>query len=203
MNERAVSRELLEATQQAVVGAAGNVENMLQNTAGELAGGEEAFYLSAEFWVAAAFVLLVVALFLPLKKRLSAYLDGHIAREKGRLDEAERIKKEACKLMAVYEEKLDNLEAETKAVVDNARKEAAYGKKKMTAELEQKISLREKNIALRMQGDISRAESRLTGEMAEYAVLLLEKALQKKLDDKSRSRLIDESIERISAEPRG
>ena len=105
--------------------------------------------------------------------------------------------------MAVYEEKLDNLEAETKAVVDNAKKEAAYGKKKMMAELEQKISLREKNIALRMQGDISRAESRLTGEMAEYAVLLLEKALQKKLDDKSRSRLIDESIERISAEPRG
>lgn len=72
MNEQAAnsgSRELLDATQQAVVGAAGNVETIIQDTAEELHGNGEAFYLTAEFWVGMTFVLVVAVLFVPLKRR--------------------------------------------------------------------------------------------------------------------------------------
>ena len=48
MNERVVSREILDATQQVVVGAAGNVETIIKDTANELHNGEEAFSLEGD-----------------------------------------------------------------------------------------------------------------------------------------------------------
>ena len=105
MNEQAAnsgSRELLDATQQAVVGAAGNVETIIQDTAEELHGNGEAFYLTAEFWVGMTFVLVVAVLFVPLKKALLAYLGKYAEKEAGRISEAENLKTEARKLLAAY-----------------------------------------------------------------------------------------------------
>lgn len=201
MNEQAAGtagRDLLDATQQAVVGAAGNVESILKDTAEELHGGEEVFYLSAEFWVAMAFLLVVIGLFRPLKKTFLAYLDKHIESEQNRLDEAEKLKDDACALVAVYEEKLDRLAAETAAVVDKAKKAAGYRKKKAMDALEQKISLQEKNVAQRMQSDVLHAENELTTEVARQTISLLEQTLKRKLDDNLRAALIDESINKLA-----
>ena len=64
------NREIIDATQNAVLDAADSVVNALETTAQELGGHAEPFYQSAEFWVAMSFVLAVVALARPVWKML-------------------------------------------------------------------------------------------------------------------------------------
>ncbi len=197
MNEQTAGKELLDATQQAVVGAAGNVETILKDTAQELGGTEALFYQTAEFWVSMAFVLVMVALFVPLKKALLAFLGGYAAKEAGRIDEAEHLKTEARKLLAAYEQKVENINTETTGILTKAKKEANFLKKKSLSELDRKLQAQEKNVQERVSGELSRAESELTALVTERTIGLLRDTLAVKLNDETRARLIDESIKRI------
>lgn len=202
MNEQAAnsgSRELLDATQQAVVGAAGNVETIIQDTAEELHGNGEAFYLTAEFWVGMTFVLVVAVLFVPLKKALLAYLGKYAEKEAGRINEAENLKTEARKLLAAYEQKLENLEDEKAGILEKAKKEAGVLKKRALAELDRKMQAQEKSVNERIRGEQSRAESELTSLVTERTIELLKDTLAAKFDDGARAKLIDESIKRIES----
>ena len=160
MNEQAAnsgSRELLDATQQAVVGAAGNVETIIQDTAEELHGNGEAFYLT------------------------------------------ENLKTEARKLLAAYEQKLENLEDEKAGILEKAKKEAGVLKKRALAELDRKMQAQEKSVNERIRGEQSRAESELTSLVTERTIELLKDTLAAKFDDGARAKLIDESIKRIES----
>ncbi len=202
MNEQAAnsgSRELLDATQQAVVGAAGNVETIIQDTAAELHGNGEAFYLTAEFWVGMTFVLVVAVLFVPLKKMLLTYLGKYAEKEARRINEAENLKTEARKLLAAYEKKLENLDGERAAIIEKAKKEADVLKKKALAELDRKIQALEKSVNERIRGEQSRTENELTSLVTERTIGLLKDTLAAKLDDDARTKLIDESIKRIES----
>ena len=202
MNEQAAnsgSRELLDATQQAVVGAAGNVETIIQDTAAELHGNGEAFYLTAEFWVGMTFVLVVAVLFVPLKKMLLTYLGKYAEKEARRINEAENLKTEARKLLAAYEKKLENLDGDRAAIIEKAKKEADVLKKKALAELDRKIQALEKSVNERIRGEQSRTENELTSLVTERTIGLLKDTLAAKLDDDARTKLIDESIKRIES----
>lgn len=67
-------KEIIDATQNAVIEAAENVANIIDNTAAELDRHHEVFYQSAEFWVAMAFVLVVAALARPIGRTVVALL---------------------------------------------------------------------------------------------------------------------------------
>ena len=202
MNEQAAnsgSRELLDATQQAVVGAAGNVETIIQDTAAELHGNGEAFYLTAEFWVGMTFVLVVAVLFVPLKKMLLTYLGKYAEKEARRINEAENLKTGARKLLAAYEKKLENLDGERAAIIEKAKKEADVLKKKALAELDRKIQALEKSVNERIRGEQSRTENELTSLVTERTIGLLKDTLAAKLDDRARTKLPAKPIKRIES----
>ena len=68
------NKEIIDATQDAVLNAATNVVNAIETTANELSGHNEPIYLTAEFWVAMAFVLAVVALVRPVGRMFAKML---------------------------------------------------------------------------------------------------------------------------------
>ena len=92
MEQNLPNREIIDATQDAVLNAAGSVANVLENTAHEISGHGEAFYLSPEFWVGVSFVVAVVGLAKPVSKALYGML-----KKRGE-SIAERIKDAAEKL---------------------------------------------------------------------------------------------------------
>lgn len=96
-------KEIIDATQNAVIEAAENVANIIDNTAAELDGHHEVFYQSAEFWVAMAFVLVVAALARPIGRTVIALLKKRIARIIARIREASALQEDAQKLLADYE----------------------------------------------------------------------------------------------------
>lgn len=190
-------RQLLEATQQAVVGAADEVENVIEATTEEFEG-HEPFYLSGEFWVAMAFVVAVVALYVPLKKAFAAFLNKYIQKETSRIDDAETLKEEARKILADYEQKLDNITAETQAVLARVEKNAEQKEKKELKDLESRLSTQEKAVKERVAAELAFAEKELSSVVVDKSISILEQNLKTNMDDVVADRLINQSIEQIS-----
>ena len=132
-------------------------------------------------------------------KALLAYLGKYAEKEARRISEAENLKTEARKLLAAYEQKLENLEDEKAGILEKAKKEVGVLKKKALAELDRKMQAQEKSVNERIKGEQSRAESELTSLVTERTIELLKDTLAAKFDDGARAKLIDESIKRIES----
>ncbi len=82
-------------------------------------------YTEPEFWVAVAFVILMVLFaYLGIHRTLLKALDHRGERIKAELDDARRLKEEAAKLLAEYKTKRASAEREAEEIIANARAEA-------------------------------------------------------------------------------
>lgn len=143
------------------------------------------------------FVLIIVVLDIILYKPVSKYLQKRSERIKGDLEQAEEAKKQAGLLQIELEEKLKNsdqivLEAvdkarndatlEAKAIVDSAREEAQNILSQAQTQAEQ-----ERNIAIK----------RMRDELAQVAIALAEKILEREVNEKDNQAVIDEFFKEV------
>lgn len=77
------------------------------------------------FWVAVAFIILIAAaLKMGVAKLITGGLDERADKIKGELEEAQRLRDEAAKLLADYQRKAKEAEDEAQAIVASAKQEA-------------------------------------------------------------------------------
>jgi F-type H+-transporting ATPase subunit b len=82
-------------------------------------------FTEPEFWVAIAFVILMVLFgWLGVHRTMLTALDHRAQRIKAELDDARRLKEEAAKLLADYQARRASAEREAQEIVTNARAEA-------------------------------------------------------------------------------
>jgi F-type H+-transporting ATPase subunit b len=82
-------------------------------------------FAQPEFWVAIAFVILMVVFaWLGVHRTVLTALDHRAQRIKAELDDARRLKDEAAKLLADYQTRRAGAEREAQEIVTNARAEA-------------------------------------------------------------------------------
>lgn len=188
------NREIIDATQDAVLNAAGSVANVIENTAHEISGHGEVFYQSAEFWVAVSFVLVVVALGRPVGKIIYSLLKKRGENIADRIREAATLKEDAQKLLAQYEKKYRQAEQEAQEILSRSEKEINFIKKENMAKLESDMALKEKEAKQRIASAQDEAMQEITKLTAELTIKAVKDALSRNLDDKVQDRLIDESI---------
>ena len=191
-------KEIIDATQNAVIEAAENVANIIDNTAAELDGHHEVFYQSAEFWVAMAFVLVVAALARPIGRTVVALLKKRIARIIARIREASALQEDAQKLLADYEKKFLNAESEAAAILKKAEKEVDYFKTESLSKLEQDMRQKEKDAEDRLPSAKEKASQEIASLTSELTIKAVKKAVAKHLDKAAQSKLIDNSIALLS-----
>lgn len=191
-------KEIIDATQNAVIEAAENVANIIDNTAAELDGHHEVFYQSAEFWVAMAFVLVVAALARPIGRTVVALLKKRIARIIARIREASALQEDAQKLLADYEKKFLNAESEAAAILKKAEKEVDYFKTESLSKLEQDMRQKEKDAEDRLTSAKEKASQEIASLTSELTIKAVKKAVTKHLDNAAQSKLIDNSIALLS-----
>lgn len=191
-------KEIIDATQNAVIEAAENVANIIDNTAAELDGHHEVFYQSAEFWVAMAFVLVVAALARPIGRTVVALLKKRIARIIARIREAFALQEDAQKLLADYEKKFLNAESEAAAILKKAEKEVDYFKTESLSKLEQDMRQKEKDAEDRLTSAKEKASQEIASLTSELTIKAVKKAVAKHLDKAAQSKLIDNSIALLS-----
>lgn len=198
MNKTSAGQEIIDATQNAVMEAAQNVSNIMSHTANEIDGRHEVFYMSAEFWVGMAFLLVVLGLFRPITKIIRAMLHRKISGIISRLDEASQLQVDAQKLLSEYERKYLSAKDEADTILKKSQKEVDYFKTESLSRLEQEMKLKTSEAEERLNSAKEKASQEITSLTSELAIQAVKQAIYSKLDNKEKSKLIDNSIDLLS-----
>lgn len=137
-------------------------------------------HFDAEFYVAVGFVLFLgVLLKVGAHKKLAGAIDARTDRIKAELAEAERLRSEAEALLASFEQKRADAEAEAKAIVAAAKEEADL----LAAEAKKRIDEFVTRSVKQVDDKISQAKIQATAEVraaaADAAVQVAENVLAK------------------------
>ncbi|MBQ8464860.1 MAG: hypothetical protein IJ545_02495 [Alphaproteobacteria bacterium] len=190
-------KEIINATQNAVIEAAENVAEMIDNPDPLTQHAHEAFYQGAEFWVAAAFVLTVALLSRPIYKAVKGMIVKHIDSIRNELNEAEQLQTDAEKLLASYERKFRKVNEEAENILKKSQNEIEYLKKASLSRLEQDMAQKEKDVAEKLQGAKDSALQEIAAVAGSISIKTVETLIQSKLQAKDIDKLIDTSISKI------
>jgi F-type H+-transporting ATPase subunit b len=195
MNETIPNKEIIDATQNAVLNAVSNVAAAVDNTVQELSShSQEPFYLEAEFWVGAAFVLVVLLLMRPVGKALLGMLHGRADAIRNRIDEAVTLKEEAQKLLADYERKFRGVEKEVSTILTKSEREIESVKKENLANLEHEMAQKEQEAKARLKVAEDAALREIAAKTSDLTMQAVRQVLDDSLDERALSQLIDKSI---------
>lgn len=198
MDKASAGKEIIEATQNAVMEAAENVSNIIGQTATDMEGPHEAFYMGAEFWVAAAFVLVVIGLARPIGKAVALMLKKRISNIVTRIDEASQLQEDAQKMLAEYERKFLNAQNEADAILKKAQKEVDYFKNESLSKLEQDMKVKTSEADERLNSAKGKASKEITTLTSELTIEIVKQTISNKLGKTEKSKLIDNSIDLLS-----
>lgn len=165
------------------------------------AAGEAAhhgpFYAQAEFWVAAAFVVVVGLAIRPVLRAVFAGLDTRAAQIKAKLDEARKLREDAQALLADYQRKQRDALQEAAAIVAHAEQEVERLKRTSAEALEEAVKRREQQALDR----IAQAEQAALAEVRNLAVDIAVKTAGKLIADNlaadKAGALIDNAIKAV------
>ncbi len=178
-----------------------NIENtmeVLSNESIEAPHEQEAFYLSAEFWVGVSFILLMTLIYKPVVKTINNLIVKRISRIKKEFQEAEALKLDAQKTYAEYERKLLNVENEIKEIIESKKLIIEELKEQKIKELNQKLSQKQREFDGKMSLSIENVNKEVRGIIANKSIDILNKVFKTKLTKVDYNRFIDESIVNLS-----
>lgn len=195
--ENNTGKNIIDATQNAVIEAAENVSNIIAHSTETTGHGHEVFYLSAEFWVAMAFVLTILLLAKPIYKAVNGMITKRIEYISRRLANAVEIKDDAEKLLASYERKFRNIDKEVEAIIKKSQNEIDYIRKASLSKLEQDMAQKEKDVSEKLQGAKDKASQEIANIASGLSIRAVRQIIQNKLQPKDISKLIDTSIKKL------
>ena len=190
------NKDIIDATQDAVLNAASSMVEVLGNTAQEF--GAEPLYLEAEFWVGAAFVAVILALARPVGKALIATLKRRSEIIEQNLKDAVALKEDAQKLLAEYERKFRSAEKEANDILLKSEREIENVKREYLAKLEAEMATREKDTRARVKAAEDDAAQEIANKTAELTLKTVKKILHDSMDEKVKSQMIDASIANLN-----
>lgn len=198
MTQPMPNKEIIDATQDAVLNAASSVADVLENTAQELgAHGTEPFYLHAEFWVGMAFVIAVSGLIKLAGRAVVGMLRKRGENIADRIREAVSLREDAQKLLADYERKFRGVEKEAADILARSEREIEMVKKETLSKLEVEMAAKEAEAKARLKAAEVEAAKEIAGKTTDLTIAAVKKILANSLDDKALDSLIDTSIERL------
>jgi F-type H+-transporting ATPase subunit b len=119
-------------------------------------------FLEPEFWVAVAFVILMIGFgYLGIHRTVLTTLDHRSARIKAELDDARRLKDEAAKLLADYKARQATAEREAQDIIAAAKAEAERIASEAKTKLEDFVARRTKTA----EGKIALAEAQALADV--------------------------------------
>ena len=150
---------------------------------------------NTDYVVAIAFVIFVlVLLYVGVPRIVGKLLDDRAAQIKSNIDEARELREEAQSLLASYERKQKDVQAQAERIISTAREEAQTAAVEAKAELERSIARRlaaaEDQIASAEQS----AMNEVRNKAVNVAVAAAREVIAGKLTAKDAGSLIDDAI---------
>lgn len=194
------SEPFIDATQNAVIQAVDNMSEIIAETAqaSEFAPHpHEIFYKTPEFWVGFAFVLVVVFLAKPVGKAAKSFLEKHRDNIIAKIDEAEKLRDDAQKLLAEYERKFIHAQDEADAILQKSQREIELLKSEELDKLEKDLNVRKKEADAAIESSIQKARHEISYTAGTMAVDIVKQYISRTLDTRKQEKLIDKSVAKI------
>ncbi|HXH42746.1 MAG TPA: ATP F0F1 synthase subunit B [Bradyrhizobium sp.] len=148
-------------------------------------------FFTPEFWVAVAFVILMVIFgYVGVFKTAMAALDHRAARIKAELEEAARLKQEAAKVLADYKARTASAEREAADIITGANAEAERIAAEAKAKMEDFVARRTKTA----EGKIALAEAQAVADVRAAAAEAAVQAASTILSQSVRGQVADDLL---------
>src|SRR5438067_232473 len=147
-----------------------------------------------EFWVLIAVVIFAAAVWKPAGRALGGLLDARANRIAGELDEARRLRDEAEQLLAEYQKKQREAEADAQAIVAHAREEAELVATQAARDLEQALERRTRLAEERIAQAEAKAVSEIRAAAVDVAIAAAREVIAGELDESRSAVLVDAAI---------
>jgi F-type H+-transporting ATPase subunit b len=147
-----------------------------------------------EFWIAVAFVIVVVGGGYKLAPTIAKALDDRAARIKAELDEAQRLRDDAQKTLAEYQRKQRDALKEAEAIVAHAKAEAERIGKQAAADLEAAIERRTRQAEEKIAQEQQKALAEVRSAAVDVAIAAARQIIAQQLDASAGAALIDQAI---------
>jgi len=172
-----------------------NLSNLIQ--ASIQASGAH-WYTDSKLWVLIPLVLFFAFIFSKgVHKAIGTSLDGRADRIKTELDEAKRLREDAQALLASYQRKQKEAEAQAENIIKQARSDA----ENMAAEARKDLAERLERRAAQAEAKIASAESQAMADVkakaADMALATAEKLLRSEITTSKHADLVKTGISQI------
>ena len=147
-----------------------------------------------------ALAILLAAVYRPLTLAVFGALDSRAERIKHELEEAQRLREEAQSMLANYQRKLHEGEAQAKAIVEHAHEEARRLERLSREQLEQRLQRRTQQATDRIAAAESRALQDVRAQAAQLSVKATRELLKAHLDGERAGAVMDAALDEVRRE---
>jgi len=140
----------------------------------------------------------VVLAWRPGKRILTGALDERIARIRGELEEAQRLREEAQSALANYQRRQREALQEAERIIEHAREEAERTRARAEAELAESVRRREQQAADKIAQAEAAAIEDIRNRAADLAITATAKLLERKMAGKSGEKSVSDAIKGLS-----
>jgi F-type H+-transporting ATPase subunit b len=152
---------------------------------------------SPEFWVAVGFVLLVIGIARPISKMMGSALDARADKIRATLQEAEKLREDAQRLLAEYERKTRDVMRESEDIIAQAR--AAAERMEAEASLATAMKRREQLAIEKIAQAEAEALQEVRTAAVDIAVAAAGRLIGERLGAERSGALIDAAIREVPA----
>jgi len=191
--------DLIDATQSVIIDAAENVSEVLDkvNPAVLKQTEEIPFYADVEFWVGMAFILTLIILAKPGIKFLKKAMRNKISSVASQIDEAQKVRDDAQKLLAEYENKFRNTDKEISRIISETEKSIASQKNSELSRMKEQTALYEKEARRRISASAQKARDEINASLSKEVIKLAKDSINAYVSKNEKSKLLEEAINEL------
>ena len=148
----------------------------------------------AKFWVAVAFVILILLLYKPVKKLLINNIDETINKIKNDIKEGEKVLKESENLLNEIKNRNNSINDEIVVIQEKYSKKLKSAKKELDQKLDSQIIKRKKLSESRINQMEMEIMNLIKEKTANLTIKCLSHLFENSFDPKLKNRLLEDSI---------
>lgn len=160
-------------------------------------GGDEVTWKATDWQKVLNFVVLVVALFLIIRKPVSNALNGRIAGIREELASLEEKKETTRKTLEEMNQKIAALDAEAEQIISEYERQGEAVKAKILENAKASAAKIEDQARRNIENEFAAAKMRLQSEILDKAVNRAELLVKEKITADDQNRLVDEYLDKV------
>jgi F-type H+-transporting ATPase subunit b len=149
-------------------------------------------------WVAISFVIFVALAVKLAGKKVTGALDTKIAAIRSEIETAEKLRAETQALLADFQKKQQDAQAEANRIVEAAKASAKQIQQSAEADLDESMARREAQLMDRLKRVEEKAMADIQNHAAELALQATREIVAKSMDEKTGKSLIDQAVASVA-----